>query len=136
MNQGGSNDDSIVGIYVARTASTLMHIVGKYWVGTMGFWRVIASATYSESADTGAYDGYNNDNSTNWTGMSWFKIVWDSGAGTIAFLASFDGLGWIPIITRSGQSQPDRIGLAIYSNSAGVLANRKLACAWFRVTEP
>jgi hypothetical protein len=137
------NDNARVGIFVARTTGTVFHHVGHVGAATSStVASTIRGTSYSESADWGAYDGVNTVD-FNPTGRQlfaglWYRIVWNSGAGSIAFYFSMDGLAWeiIPASTITGQSQPDRMGVAIYSNSTDIRANHGIAVDWFRVTEP
>jgi hypothetical protein len=133
-----SNTDTGVGIFVARTADTKMHTIGKYSNSLGNDARAIASAGYSETADTGAYDGFFSDAVSMGGRQMWYvyRIIWDSGAGTLTFDWSDDQVNWVNLTTRSSQSQPDRIGICMYANDASIRANLVGTYEWFRVTEP
>jgi hypothetical protein len=130
-----SNDDTGGGIFMARTTGTKLNTIGWY-AQSNSPWRAIGAATYSESADAGGYDGFVVDAGYVNTDTAWYKMVWDAGAGTIAYYASVDGADWILLNTRSSQSQPDRIGLCLYGNGGTIKANHRIFVKWFRVTEP
>jgi len=129
------DDDATPGIFVARTASTTAHFWGPY-SNNRTFGRAIATALYSETADAGGYDGYVVDHAMTVLHGGWYRIVWDSAAGSISFYGSGDGVRWWLHATRTSQAQPDRIGIAIYSNTGVIKANHQLNIDWFRVTEP
>lgn len=99
---------------------------------------VIGVGSASETADWSAYDGFLTTIPTVTRSFmpTWCRIRWDSGASTLYFDYSQDGVIWRAGTSRSGQSQPNRIGLAIYSNGGTVQADSVLLCDWFRVTEP
>jgi hypothetical protein len=136
-NLSNTDDDTSGGIFVARTAATLMHINGRYNNSGGTRYRVIASATYSETADTGGFDGFNSDGGALVWPVFWYRIQWDTGTSTLTFSYSADGFDpWITITTRSSMAQPDRIGIGLYSNTATIRADHALYVKWFRVTEP
>lgn len=134
LNTGHVGDEARVGIFVARTADNKGHILGNL----RGLPRIVNADgfTYSESADWGAYDGFDSYVAPDWPIVVWMKIVWNSSAGSFSFYYSADGWFWTLLTTRTGQSQPDRIGIAMWANTANIYADHVLACDWFRVTEP
>jgi hypothetical protein len=130
-------DDSRAGIFVARTATTQAHVLG-YQSSQQRTANVIGCAGYSESAEWGGYDGFDQYTAATQQRLTtgfWYKIGW-SGTDTLTFHYSTTGFEWHVLHTLTGQAQPDRIGLAIYANTADIRADNALAVAWFRVTEP
>lgn len=130
-------DDARTGIFIARTASNVAIVCGRQSsVPRIG--DLIRTATYSETADWGAYDGGTNPflaNTNQSQSGTWYKIVWDTG-GTVTGYFSTDGVRWVSLGSITGQSQPDRIGICMYAQLGNVLADHTLSCNWFRVTEP
>lgn len=97
----------------------------------------IGVTTVSNTADWSDYDGYlQGVGGSPVLPYTWAKIIWNSGAGSLEFQWSQDGVRFRTGATRTGQSQPDQIGIAIYCNGGQTVANEYLACDWFRVTEP
>ena len=133
----GASDDARVGLLVARTASTRALIFG-HQTSVPRIANVIGTNLYSETADTGAYDGttdtFETVNLGQVTAGLWYKVVWD-GTSTMTFYFSSDGVRWRTLTSRT-ESQPDRIGLCIYGNTANIRADHMLGAGWFRVTEP
>jgi len=129
-----SGDDVRVGIFVASTSASKAHMVSSARNNNR-----LAEAVgipYSETADWGAFDGFVQAVTPYVYQAYWYQIIWN-GSGTLTFNHSTDGFAWSTALgTRTGQVQPDRIGLAIWANVAGIFADHKLFCAWFRVTEP
>lgn len=129
----GTGDDTRTGIFVADTVSGKGHILGiqrqnSRAANANGF-------TYSETADSSGYDGYDTYVGPMVT-LCWLKIKWDAASSTFIFYYSLDGGAWVQLNTRSGMTQPTRIGLGLWANSSDVKANHILRADWFRVTEP
>lgn len=140
LGSDGGGDDARSGLFVARSSATAYTRVIGHQLSVPRLANVMGVASYTESADWAAYDGSNDQNVTTdaldvRAGL-WYRAVWDSGAGTIAFYYSANGVGWKLLTTHSSLTQPDRIGLVMYANSADIRADHRLAVDWFRVTEP
>jgi hypothetical protein len=128
------NTDTAFGIFVARTTGTKMHHAGLWHQNGGQDIRVLGSAGYSETADGGGYDGFVIDVANQFRqDWRWYKIDWNAGTGVMEFFYSADGVRWRSVGTRASQSQPDRIGIAYYSNSATIQNTMHGAVEWFRV---
>ncbi len=129
-------DDSRTGIFCALTGSDAGHIFGRQ--SSIARLANVNSFTYSESADWGAAGGLDLVGLVlgSYYQPIWYKIAWVTGTSTLTFSYSLNGVHWFVLGTRGSQSQPTRIGIAIWSNSADTKADHKLGCDWFRVTEP
>jgi hypothetical protein len=132
---GKYDDDTGHGLFVARTGNSQAYSLGHYSNSFLAA-RGIGFANYSETADAGAFDSTNQDYAVGWWGITWFKMVYDASGSTLNFYWSGDGCDWVLVWTKTSVLQPDRIGLAMYSNSGTVVANHKMFVDWFRVTEP
>jgi hypothetical protein len=124
-----------LGPFVASTSNSKGHIVGSQRSGSSHLANALGF-TYSETADWSEYDGFQFTQGGYQYQPYWYQIQWDAGAGSLTFRYSSDGATWNSMGARTGQIQPNRIGLAIWSHEVGIVANHKLWCAWFRVTEP
>lgn len=132
----GSNvDDARVGVWVASTSNAKGHILGSQMFNNR-----FANANdfpYSDTEEWGAFSGLDTFPSTGAaTGTGWYRIRWDATAGTFTFEYSRNGFFWLTLSTRTGQVQPDRVGLGIWANEAAIRANHAAAFEWFRVTTP
>lgn len=84
----------------------------------------MGATTYGEGgSDWSAYDGYNNVNAGPLSAASryyanWYRIRWDAPGTTLYFDYSLDEDHWINMWSRGGMTQPDRIGLGMYAQSA------------------
>jgi hypothetical protein len=98
----------------------------------------MGATTYGEGAsDWSAFDTYNNtDQLSKGFFTAWYRIQWDSGAGTLTFFFSFNGFRWEGWTSRSGMSQPTSIGLGMYAQGNSFRADKAMAAKWFRVSEP
>jgi len=98
----------------------------------------IGVTTASNTADWSSYDGYQGAafGSTPANTIAWIRIVWNASAATLSFYASLNGNAWTNLGSRSSMSQPDQIGIGIYSNSAATNTSQTIQCDWFRVTTP
>lgn len=130
----GGTDDARTGVFVAITGGKA-HVFGRQ-SSVSRLANAIGVTTYSESTDWSTYDGFDAYDGTNPPGTAWYRIKWDAAASTLSFYWSTSGVFWQLLTTRTGQSQPDRIGICIYANTANIGADHKLGCDWFRVTEP
>jgi len=63
-------------------------------------------------------------------------IVWNSGTSTLLFYGSKDGVRWTNIGSRGSMSQPDQIGIGLFSNGGSIPSNAFIQCDWFRVSTP
>jgi hypothetical protein len=134
---GHRGNDLRAGIFVAHSTATAVanqlgvqdsQVKGSDLCGISG---------YSESADWGGYDGYvNSINVLSDIALMWFKLVYDATTQTLAAYYSANGCAWTLHTTRSSVAQPDRIGLAMWSNSGSIYADQQMLVDWFRVTEP
>jgi hypothetical protein len=105
--------------------------------------QIIGVTTISATADWSTYDGYQGTPS-DWgitaVGFAaptcWSKIVWNSGASTLDFYLSLNGIVWTHMEQRTSMSQPDTIGICMYSNSGTVYGDAVMGVEWFRVTTP
>lgn len=131
-------NDIRAGIFVERlTATAKAHMAGIQDSGNNGI-DAIGISSPSHSADWGGYDGafLADTVSVGPTIVTWHKITWDSGTSVLSFFYSNNGVFWTPHTTRSSQSQPEHMGLAIWSNSTSIYSDQQIAFDWFRVTEP
>lgn len=125
-------DDVREGIFVAQ--GTRINVCGLDTANGAGA-QVIGCNSYSETGDGAGYDGFYTTIAGLTTGPLFAKIVWDGSI--LSFFYSLNGVLWSSITTRTGMSQPTRIGIVQYSQNSGqIAANHQLACNWFRVTEP
>lgn len=129
--------DTRAGIFVATTAGRA-HVLGAYHHSTGNNEAAyIGATTYSETADWSAWDGVQTTFGINYPTWRWFRFVWDAGTSTLSFEWSGDGFVWRTLGSRAAMTQPDRMGLVVYSQTAAATANTvKLLVDWFRVTEP
>jgi hypothetical protein len=128
-------DDARAGLWVSN--GTVVHVVGVNNRNSR-IANAIANAAYSESADWGTVLAYDQFVGPMWPGIVWFRIRWDSGAGTLFFDYSANGVTWRNLNSRTGQTQPTRLGLVLYSPNAttvSVRADHEVAADWLRVLE-
>lgn len=94
----------------------------------------IGVTTASLTSDWSGYDGYLQ------TGAGLYgryKIGWSTGTSTITFYYwGGPAAGWVSWQSRTSQSQPDHMGLAIYGNGTFGSTTPQMTFDWFRVTEP
>jgi hypothetical protein len=131
-------DDVRCGILVARTTATAWAVVSglDYPASGKGA-QAIGIGSYSETADCGAYDNWYQQVAGHPEHALWVKCVWDSSAGSLKFYYSMNGVHWAPSwVSRTGLSQPDRIGIIMYANNANTVADHRIGVDWFRVTTP
>lgn len=132
--ESGVGNDIRSGVFVG-TAGGKGHIAGPFRQD--GVPAYIGVTTISDTADWSAYDGSQSlAVGGAWYIPTWVRIRWDASASTIYWDYSQNGVIWTEASSRTGMSQPDRVGLCIYSNSATVLAHEWMAAEWFRITEP
>jgi hypothetical protein len=127
-----SNDDGRLGFFTGRTASSKGIIWGPY--KAISVQAAFCTFTYSETGDFGAYDGDANSNYATYTGAGYHRMIWDAGASTMVYQFSIDGVFWTTALTRTSQAQPDRMGIALWSNTSILLANHTIGCDFFRIT--
>lgn len=127
-----SNDDGRLGLFTGRTASNKGIIWGPYRAN--GSQAAFCTFAYAETTDFGAYDSDANSTYGTYSGACHYRMIWDAGASTMVYQYSVDGVFWTTALTRSSQAQPDRMGIALWSNSGTLLADHVLACDYFRVT--
>lgn len=137
MVEGHQGSDIRSGVFVG-IAGGKGHVVGPFLqdnsVGAIGV------TTISDTADWSGYDGY----LASFGGslyVTWIRIRWVSSSGTLFFDYSQiplqkGGTFWTAATSRTGQSQPNRVGLCLYSNSGAINADETMAFDFFRVTEP
>lgn len=129
----GNGADVRAGIYVGIGGGRA-HVCGPFQSDALV--GAIAVATISNTADWSGWDSVNYTINPPHYWDTWAKIAWDASGGTLTFSFSVNGVTWKQFGQRTGMSQPDQMGIAIYSNGASVAANEQIACDWFRVTEP
>ena len=125
-------------IFMARTANSTILTWGasatnstQYQTGTVEW------ANYSESSDLGGYDGYYIGAGVSYDGsVIRFRMRWVSSSSTIFMDVSTNGVYWWPLQSRTGWSQPDRIGFGLFSNGSNTAAGEGVVLKYFRVTEP
>jgi hypothetical protein len=132
----GNADDTRCGVFVAISSGTAKANMSGFQTSVPAMMDALG-APYDEDADWGGYDGFVvvASDLAPYLGL-WYKISWDSGTSIITFYASFNGVAWTPFTTRGSMSQPDRMGVCMYSNTGNTYADRKVNVDWFRVTEP
>lgn len=138
-----AGDDARVGIFVAKTGGKA-YVIGSQRQSTR-LANYTGVSTYSETADWSAYDGSTDAYGLNpssgainpLAAYNWFGLVYNGGF-LYAMVGVFLGgsVHWQLIAISASVTQPDRLGLVIWANTANVLANHQLACRHFRVTEP
>jgi len=127
----GGGTDARVGLFVARTANTQAHVWGMNRDQNL-LVDAIGCASYSESVAWGAYDGYDSSGGGAASGFAvWYRIRYDATLSTLYWDYSTMGLEWVNWGSRASQSQPDRIGFAIYANTAFTFSEAMYA-EWFR----
>ena len=127
---GGGDDDVRAGIYVASTSTSKAHILGTQLHNNRA---VNANGlAYSETAEWGSFDGYDQYTGTPYGLPTWYAIEWRTN-GDLVFFLSQNGTVWRQFASRSGQVPPDRIGLAMWANQSDTRADHIMAVDWFRV---
>lgn len=123
--------DIRAGIFVADSGGKA-HVAGPFAQDNNA--GMIGVSTYSESSDWSGYDGFLSGTSFTYGFYhpAWARLRWDSGSSTLYFDFSGDGVTWRNITSRGSLSQPDRMGICIYSNSGAIYANSVMGCSWFR----
>lgn len=130
---GRAGDDARVGIFVAKTAGKAYVLGSQRQNGRIANFDGVT--TYSETADWSGYDGVLDLwTSPAWPGPIWLKLVFAGGTLTAYYSAS--GVSWTLLGSQASVTQPDRIGLCLWANTPGILADHELGVDWFRVTEP
>lgn len=126
--------DCRIGLFVARTANTKALVSGIDISGA-GNAALIELNAYSEAADWAAYNGtYSGPIAGAVTGgWVWHRLRWDTT--NLYCDISMNGVTWYQFGTLAWL-QPDRVGLAIYSNAGNQNVNEGMVVDWFRVTEP
>ena len=127
------NDDGRAGIFVAKTGGKA-YVFGSQRKNNR-IYNLNRVTTYSESADWSASDGLDQYDDPAWPSFLWYRLVYNSSASTLAAYFSGNGV-WTLVYTETSVTQPDRMGLVIWGNTADVAADHRLAVDWFRVTEP
>jgi hypothetical protein len=127
------HSDSVFGLWVASTSASKGHIIGFYGNGNLA--RAIGFS-YNEASGCGGYDGWNADTGPAWSENAWYRITWNASNSTLYFYYSMNGQDWTTWTSRGSMSQPDRIGLGLWNNSAAVNAGDQVLARWFRVSEP
>lgn len=131
------SDDSRVGLFVA-VGGAKAHTYGSNLLAGVG--RLAAAmgiTTYSESADWSDWDSTAIETAAGVSspgGFLWYRIRWDAAATTLFFDYSIDGVFWNLAGSRTGMTQPTRCGIAMYSRTAVLQADHRMAVDWFRVT--
>lgn len=135
LYDGGGGNDVRAGIFVGTTGGK-GNVVGPFLQDSQV--RGIGVSTVSNTADWSGYDGYQTPTGfgTAQGVITWVKFIWDAVAATLAYYGSQDGSTWTSLGTRSSMTQPDQIGVGIYSNSGATGGDHILQCLWFRVTTP
>jgi hypothetical protein len=129
-------DDSREGIFMARTASSVALTCG-YDNSNNTQAMFIEHSNYSESADWAGYNG--NYVSAGQQGLGlfyWYRMRWVTGSSTIFTDYSANGTIWYNFGSRTGQSQPDRVGIVVECNSGDAKLTQGMLVDWFRITEP
>lgn len=136
LQQGQGGSDMRSGIYVAVNGAK-GHVVGPFQQdGAAG---ALGVTTTSDTADWSGFDGFLATAAATITQWRWYKIIWDAGTSTFTFQVSAADAdaSYSTIATRGSMTQPDLMGLCLYSNSgaAGATSGGIRISRWI-VTEP
>lgn len=126
------------GIWVAVTSGASQAASMGHNLKQDAAFAFIDYATFTTSAETGAYAGHSGARGTSGTypraEIIFGRVVWNGS--TLTFYWSYDGVRWEALGNPFNFVQPEYVGLGIGSSSQDVMADHLLAVRWFRVTEP
>ena len=137
------SEDMRAGIFVGHSSGNA-YVVGSGMGNNRGS-NATRVDTYSQTAEwsTGSgLDAFTNDTYTFSNGSHryrdayWLKIQWDSGASTLTFSYSPNGLQWTQVATQASETQPDRMGIVLWGNTQNCSGLHFLGCDYFRVSIP
>lgn len=133
---GYALDDGRPGIMVCQGAKALIWGLALSGGPTKAMW--IEHSNASDTADWGGYNGSwsNNQGGPYGGGPVWFRIRWVPASGTLFLDWSADGVRWFNWGSRTGWTQPDKIGLCMENNTGNAVLGAEFTIDWFRVTEP
>lgn len=124
-------DDSRTGLWVANATNAYLHgpcmVVPRIYDGVI--------CTYSETANWGNSAGGPLTIAGLNLGWLWVKLSYDAPTQVLTYWYSTNGVKWRLGGTQNAVSQPTKIGLGLWANTA-MIADHDLAIDWFRVTEP
>lgn len=125
------------GVFVAKTGGG-GYICGPGYSGSLGAVS-IGFTGYSETADWGGYDGVHlvgtGGTGTSEPWLGWYRIRYDAGATTVYFDYSVNGVLWKNFASKGSVAQPDRMGVALWSNGGTIAADDQFGVGWFRVID-
>lgn len=138
--EGYGDGDTRAGIFTGRLSATVKGLIfGRLWNGG-GSNLIVATwfSVYSHTADWNTFDGTQTllDLASTVTGIVWVRLVYDASAATMTYYYSQDGVFYKKLGSRASVEQPEYIGIGLYNNMGGLLADHRVGADWFRVTEP
>jgi hypothetical protein len=123
--------DMRCGVFAAVTGGK-GHVVGPQPQDNNGGY--IGVTTVSNVADWSGYDGTVGGGAGLGAYIGRYRIRWDAATSTIYW--DCWRAAWVNLGSRASMTQPDQIGVCMYTQSLNMPTTPEMYVDWFRVTEP